>query len=143
MSYHKFDKELLEKIKGVIGKPYKYNCFDGTGFDCYTLVYYLYSLIGRQLPKENIAVYNLRQHKQLINKYKKQFFKPIPFENRQPFDIILMQSSDTVDAHIGMVLDRKHFIHVNFDHTVKIEPFGHSINSGQIKRTYTWNCTKS
>ena len=133
------NKQIIDSIKSVIGKPYKYNCFDGSGFDCYTLIYYLYSVLDRQLPKENLAVYNLRNHKKLLTKHLTRFFIPSTFEDREPFDILLFQSTNTIDAHLGMVLDRQRFIHVNFNHTVRIEPFEGNILCGELKKVYKWN----
>jgi cell wall-associated NlpC family hydrolase len=124
---------LLLPIKKCIGKPYKFNCFDQSGFDCYTLLYYLYALVGLTLPKENISTFNLKVHMKLIDKELVNFSR-IKFEDRQPFDLIIFDL-----AHIGMVLDSKTFIHTNFDTPVVIEYFKGNVESGFIRKMYRWN----
>ena len=125
-------------IKSVIGKPYKFNCFDGIGFDCYTLIWYIYDRLGLKLPKENIAKYSLKVHKQLIkeNLYK---FSKVSFINRLPFDLLLFESSKSTSAHIGMVLDKKRFIHIDKDITVQIEHFAHNFQSIKLRKVYRCN----
>jgi cell wall-associated NlpC family hydrolase len=132
---------MWKKIKTYIGKPYKYNCFDESGYDCYTLVYSLYKLIGINLPKENIALFNLKVHQKLIDKHK-VLFKEVKFKDRQPFDLILFASSTNTAAHLGMVLTRDKFIHVNEDHSVRLEYFLGNIESINIRKLYRWNSMK-
>lgn len=136
-NFRKWPISLQQSIKSVIGKPYKFNCFDLTGFDCYTLVWYLYSLVSLELPKENISSYNLKTHMKLIKKHS-ILFNTVSFNNRLPFDILLFESADNINAHLGMVLDTKHFIHVDKEITVKIEPFLENINSTLIRQVYRW-----
>jgi cell wall-associated NlpC family hydrolase len=133
--------EMWQKIKEYIGKPYKFNCFDETGFDCYTLIYFLYKLIDIDLPKENIALYNLRVHQKLIDTHR-MLFKEVKYIERQPFDILLFANSDKIAAHLGMVLTRDKFIHANEDHSVRIEYFLGNIESINIRKVYRWNSLK-
>jgi len=137
IDYRSLPSWFKQELKKIIGKPYKFNCFDGTGFDCYTLTYYIYKLIGITLPKVNIAVYSLRQNAKLIKDNSLQF-KPIPFSERQPFDILLFKSSEVIDAHLAVLLDREHFIHIDKNITVRIEPIQFNISSIQLKRVYRW-----
>jgi cell wall-associated NlpC family hydrolase len=131
-------KEFLQGLKNCIGKPYIFNCFDETGFDCYTLIYYLYKLVGIKLPKENIAAYNLKIHSNLINKHK-ILFKQVPYKERKFLDILLFSSSDKINAHLGLVLSSELFIHVNLGHTVRIEYFTNNLESLTIRKVYRWN----
>ena len=131
-------KEFLQGLKNCIGKPYIFNCFDETGFDCYTLIYYLYKLVGIELPKENIAAYNLKVHSKLINKHK-ILFKPVPYKDRKFLDILLFSSSDKINAHLGLVLSSELFIHVNLGHTVRVEYFTNNLESLTIRKVYRWN----
>jgi len=93
------------------------------------------------LPKENIALYNLKVHQKLIDKHK-ILFKEINFDNRQPFDIVLFASSDRINAHLALVLDKERFIHINKDHTVRIEYFLGNLESINIRKLYRWNSLK-
>jgi hypothetical protein len=82
-------------------------------------------------------VYSLRQNAKLIKDNSLQF-KPIPFPERQPFDILLFKSSEVIDAHLAVLLDREHFIHIDKNITVRIEPIQFNISSIQLKRVYRW-----
>ena len=132
-NFNKWPIPLLNSIKECIGKPYKYGCFDNSGYDCYTLVYYLYSLVGMKLPKENIASFNLKVHTKLIDAQLINFL-PICYNDRQPFDVIMFKS-----YHLGVVLDKHLFIHVNFDTPVVLEYFLGNIETGFIRKIYRWN----
>ncbi len=129
------------KIKELIGKPYKFNCFDLTGFDCYTLVYYIYLIHGIQLPKENISKYSIKVHQKLIKKNALKF-EEIKFVDRQFLDVLVFETSESVDAHLGVLLDTKRFIHIDLDTTVKIEPLKDNIRTAKIKKVYRWNSFK-
>jgi len=137
LDFYKWPSELLHKLAECIGKPYKYNCFDLSGFDCYTLVYYLYSLIGINLPKENISSYNLKIHTKIINE-KLVLFDTISFEQRQPFDILLFETRRNINAHIGLTLDYFHFIHILKENTVQIEKFFNNAETTDIRKIYRW-----
>ncbi len=136
-NFRKLDKQVLNAIVFAIGKPYKFNCFDLSGFDCYTLIYYLYSKAGLKLPKENIGSYSLKVHSKIIQETALNF-DVVSFLNRQELDILLFESSSSVDAHLGMVLDYYNFIHVDKTHTVRIEPFARNIMLGKLRKVYRW-----
>jgi len=131
----------LNLIKKVIGKPYKYNCFDETGFDCYTLIYYFYTNLGINLPKENIATYNLKQHSKIIEK-NLILFNKVNFSDRQPFDIIIFNDGGSFDTHLGLILDINNFIHTTKQKPVLIEPINNNIESSDIRKLYRWNFMK-
>jgi len=131
------DKKVIKGLKSAIGKPYKYNCFDLSGFDCYTLIYYLYGLNGVNLPKENIAKYNLKVHRKVIKEHIHKF-EVIPFTDREAFDILLFESSSSINAHLGMLLNKSHFVHANLDQTVKIEPIEANFLMASLRKVYRW-----
>jgi len=137
-NFNKWPTSLLHEIRKVIGKPYKFNCFDTSGFDCYTLIYYLYSCIGIKLPKENIAKFSLKQHVKLIQKHS-LLFKKVDFEDRQPFDILIFETKDGINAHLGLVLDKFNFIHTTEEKPVVIEPFLGNYETTTIRAVYRWN----
>jgi cell wall-associated NlpC family hydrolase len=131
-------KDFLYKLKECIGKPYKYGCFDETGFDCYTLIYYLYKCVGIDLPKENIARYNLKVHSKLIDKHA-ALFKEVDFKDRKFLDVLLFTNDKKINAHLGLVIDADSFIHVNRQFSVRIEHFRSNLESLKIRKVYRWN----
>jgi len=135
--FKKLDKDVIKGLQLAVGKPYKYNCFDLSGFDCYTLIYYLYNLNGVELPKENIAKYNLKVHRRVIKEHLHKF-SIVKFSDREAFDILLFESSSNINAHLGLMLNRTHFIHANLDQTVKIEPVEANILMASLRKVYRW-----
>ena len=138
------DSQCLEKdhtfITNLLGMPYKERVFDGSGFDCFTLVYHIYRHHGIKIPKTIVGTYTLKNiHREVENHRRKQYWYEVDFADRQFLDILLFATSANINTHIGIVYNQKRFIHTTKDTNVIISKFRKNLYTAKIKKVYRWH----
>ena len=134
-------KKALIDIKDfeyLVGMPYKKKCFDGTGFDCWSLINHVYKKEGISLPLNLLDSWTGRTIHKAMQKQKKLFY-PVPFEDRKRLDVLLFHTSYALMTHVGLVINKQRFIHAHNKMNVVIERFSSGVFSSLIHKVYRWH----
>jgi len=126
-----------EFLGSLVGKPYRQNDYSGEGFDCYSLIHYIYSHYGIIIPKHitNHAVRNL-------NKEIKQdlpLWTSVEYDDRTFLDILLFNTTLRLKTHVGLVINRQLFMHAVDDVSVVIGKFKSSPYIAKLYKVYRWH----
>ena len=138
------DFRILEKahidIKSyeyLVGMPYKRKCFDGSGFDCWSLIHHIYSMNDIELPRNVLDGWSVRKMHKRVEAQRVDWAE-VGIEDRRELDVLLFATSRKLRTHVGLVLNRKYFIHAHSKMNVVIERFARGFFSGQIYKVYRW-----
>jgi len=133
------EKDLIDikDYEYLVGKPYKKKCFDGTGFDCWTLIHHVYSVNNIELPKNILEGWSIRKIHEEFKAHKVDWL-PVDFSDRKFLDVLLFHTSYRLMTHVGLVLNKKYFIHAHHKKNVVIEKFSNSIAASRIHKVYRW-----
>ena len=127
----------IRAYEHLVGKPYKRGCLDGTAFDCWTLVRYIYQLNNITLPKNLLA----RWSRSMITakmRENEHMWKPVPFKDKSFLDILLFHTTYQLSTHVGLVLSGRYFIHAHSQNGVIIEKFTSGFSASLINKVYRW-----
>jgi cell wall-associated NlpC family hydrolase len=124
-------------IDSLIGKPYKKDCYDKSGYDCWTLAVDIYDFCGISLPLKLHKKWNGAALDKLI-KDDLFMWENISFQNRQFLDILLFNTSYRSNFHIGITLNQKYFIHALPSKGVVLNKFNQGFYAALIKWVYRW-----
>lgn len=127
----------IKDYEYLVGKPYKKKCFDGSGFDCWSLIYHIYQLNNIILPKNILDGWSVRSMHKRAEEQSVQW-KEVDIQERKSLDVLLFATSYKLRTHIGLALDYKYFIHAHHVMNVVIERFSSSIFASKIYKVYRW-----
>ena len=127
----------IRDYEKLVGLPYKKKCFDGSGFDCWSLVHHIYLMNNIELPMNLLEGWAVRRIHKKFNT-PGIVWREVELEDRRVLDILLFATSYKLRTHIGLVLDYKYFIHAHQVMNVVIEKFTRSIFASQIYKVYRW-----
>lgn len=90
-------QRALDIARTLLGTPYRYGGTDPNGFDCSGLVQYVFSHVGRTLPRTSREIFHISQR--------------ISPQELQPGDLVFFTISSNKISHVGIYADHKRFIH--------------------------------
>ena len=117
--------------------PYIRQCFDGNGFDCWSLIHHIYQMNDIELPTYVLGGWSVRKTQKQIES-KVSDWKSVEYEDRRFLDVILFNTSRKLSTHVGVTLNPKYYIHANIDINIAIEKFTSGFQSSRINRIYRW-----
>ena len=131
------EKALIDirDYEHLVGMPYKRKCYDGSGFDCWSLVYHIYQMNNIEVPKVILDGWSIRGHHREIEK-QRVAWKEVRYEDRGFLDVLLFHTSYRLNTHVGVVLNSCYFIHAHQDTGVVIEQFSYGLSSALINKVY-------
>lgn len=121
----------------LIGVPYKKDCYDGSGFDCWSLIWWIYKEYGIALPQRLQEVWAPKNFRKQINDNIGNW-QEVEFHERSNMDVLLFATSRNMATHVGMVIDPHVFIHTRLETGVVLERFRRGFFSAMIKKVYRW-----
>lgn len=124
-------------IADLIGKPYVKDCYNGTGFDCWSLINWIYQREGIILPKRIADIW----HPRVLAKDIKENISDwdeVGFEAREYLDVLLFATSRNMSTHVGLTLNQKWYIHARPETGVVLNKFSKGFFSAVIKKVYRW-----
>lgn len=130
-------KDLMS-IGDLIGKPYVRDCYDGTGFDCWSLIWWIYKNEKINLQTRSEVVWCVRDFAKEIRE-RTNSWQQVQYADRKWMDVLLFATSRNMNTHVGMVLDKSRFIHTRPETGVVIGKFSKDIFSATIKKVYRYN----
>lgn len=125
-------------LVSLVGKKYKLACYDGTAFDCYSLIWYIYNHYGITLPKINIGKYSMRLINSKVIQESKKWVE-VNFKDRKFLDILTFNTTKHLTTHIGLVINDKCFIHTTKETNVVISRFYRNIYLANLSKVYRWS----
>ena len=117
--------------------PYIRQCFDGSGFDCWSLIHHIYQLNNIELPTYVLDGWSVRKTQKQIES-KVADWEKVEYAERRFLDVILFHTSRKLSTHVGVTLNSKYYIHANKVINVAIEKFSSGFQSSRINRIYRW-----
>jgi len=127
----------IRKYEKLVGVPYKRKCFDGSGFDCWSLIHHIYLMNDIELPTNILDGWSVRNIHKRVEKQRVNW-KEVNIKERKELDVLLFATSRRLRTHVGLVLDYKYFIHAHSVMNVVIERFSTGIFASQIYKVYRW-----
>jgi len=124
----------------LLGKPFEKGGDGKVGYDCYTLSREVCKRAGIDLPiKETqilAAFENLKARSDIINNGKDEDY--IRLEKPEPFCIVGFQLCPPFLNHMGVMLDKHHFIHIMEKRSVTIEKIDHKFWKSKVEGFYRY-----
>lgn len=124
-------------LSSLVGKPYHQNDYSGEGFDCYSLIYYIYKHYGIEIPK-----YIINHNVRVLNKEIKQnlpLWQVVAYSDRKFLDVLLFNTTKRLRVHVGIVINSKLFMHAIDEDSVVIRKFKSSLYIAKLHKVYRWH----
>ena len=127
----------ISTYESLVGIPYKRKCFDGTGFDCWSLVHHIYLMNDIELPRNILDGWSVRKMHRRVEEQRVTWIE-VGIMDRRALDVLLFATSYRLRTHVGLVINSKYFIHAHSSLGVVIEKFNRGIFSSMISKVYRW-----
>jgi len=127
-------------IDDLIGKPFKEGGNGKEGYDCYTLSREVCKRGGINLPSKQTqmlaTVENIKNRSEAISIGKKEDY--IRLKNPEPFCIVTFSLRPPFVNHMGVMVDRYHFIHIMKKRLATIEKINHKFWKSKVEGFYRY-----
>ncbi len=127
----------------LLGKPFKEGGTGKDGYDCYSLAREVCCRVGIYLPTKNTQKLamadNIKNRSDNINQGKEEDY--IKLEKPEPFCIVTFMLSPPFVNHMGVMLDKYHFIHIMKKRRVVVERIDNRFWKTKVEGYYKYAST--
>lgn len=123
----------------LLGKPFKKGGRGPDGYDCYTLSFEVCRRAGINLPIKQTQVLaaseNIKDRSEAINAGKEDYIR---LEKSEPLCLVGFNLNPPFTNHMGVMIDKYHFIHVMEARLVVVERIDHKFWKDRIEGFYKY-----